>query len=263
MSYTLHDTTLRTTENAKYLGVPISSNLNWSSHINTITNKAKNSLRFIRWNAKTQNKQLKEAAYRTHVRPQVAYCSTIWHPWQKHLTHRIEMVKRSAARYVQNDFHYTSSVTNMLRELKWSTLEQRRNQASLTMLHKIHNKQVNVDHSHLTTTRNNKFLISHSKKKHHMNSFFLRAIRLWNELPTEIKDAPTVPAFASELNKFFAFNWYFSLVILCWMRATSCHYDFVPGDFVPLYWRLRATYIFIEENINDSFWMYLNVFPFN
>jgi len=41
--YTLHDTTLRTTEHAKYIGVTISrpSNLNWSSHINTITNKAK------------------------------------------------------------------------------------------------------------------------------------------------------------------------------------------------------------------------------
>jgi len=111
---------------------------------NTITNKAKNSLRFIRRNVKTQNKQLKEAAYRTYVRPQVEYCSTIWHPWQKHLTHRIEMIQRSATRYVQNDYHYTSSVTNMLRELKWSTLEQLRNQASLTMLHKIHNKQVNV-----------------------------------------------------------------------------------------------------------------------
>jgi len=98
------------------------------------------------------NKQLKEAAYRTYVCPQVEYCSTIWHPWQKHLTHRIEMVQRSAARYVKNDYQYTSSVTNMLRELKWTTLEQRRNQASLTMLHKIHNKQVNVDHSHLTTT---------------------------------------------------------------------------------------------------------------
>ena len=92
------------------------------------------------------------------------------------------MVQRSAARYVQNGYHYTSSVTNMLKELKWSTLEQRRNQASLTMLHKIHNKQVSVDHSHLTT-RNNKFLIPHSKTKHHMNSFFLLAIRLWNELP--------------------------------------------------------------------------------
>jgi len=112
------------------------------------------------------------------------------------------MVQRSAARYVQNDYHYTSSVTNMLRE---STLEQRRNQASLTMLHKIQNKQVNVDHSHLTTTRNNKFLIPHLKTKHHVNSFFPRAIRLWNELPTEIMDAPTVPAFASGLNKFYAF----------------------------------------------------------
>jgi len=57
---------------------------------------------------------------------------------EKHLTHRIEIVERSAARCVQNDYHYTSSVTNMLRELKWSTLEQRRNQASLTMLDKIH-----------------------------------------------------------------------------------------------------------------------------
>ena len=94
----------------------------------------------------------------------------------------------------------------MLGELKWSILEQRRNKASLTVLHKIHNKQVNVDHNHLTTTRNNKFLIPHSKTIHHINSFFLRAVRFWNELPTEIKDAPIVPAFASGLNKFYVFN---------------------------------------------------------
>ena len=59
--------------------------------------------------------------------------------------------------YVQ----YTSSVTNMLRELKWSTLEQRRNRASLVMLDVTKdNNQVNVDYSHLKTTRNNKFLMS-------------------------------------------------------------------------------------------------------
>jgi len=72
------------------------------------------------------------------------------------------------------------------------------------MPHNIHNKQDNVDYSHLTTTQNNKFLIPHSKTKHHLNSFFPRAIRLWNELPAEIKDAPTVPAFASGLNKIYA-----------------------------------------------------------
>ena len=107
------------------------------------------------------DKPLKEGAYRTYmyVRPQVEYCSTIWHPWQKHLTYRIEMVQRSATRYVQNDYYYLSSVTNMLRELKWSTLKQRKNQASLTMLHKIPNKQVNVDHIlQLHKTTNSSFL---------------------------------------------------------------------------------------------------------
>ena len=54
--------------------------------------------------------------------------------------------------------------------------------------------------------KKNKFLIPHLKTKHDMNLFFPRAIRLWNELPTEIKDAPTVPAFASGLNKLYAFN---------------------------------------------------------
>ena len=50
------------------------------SYINTITNKAKNSLRFIRRNVKTQNKQLKEAAYRTYVRPR----SNIVQPYGTH-----------------------------------------------------------------------------------------------------------------------------------------------------------------------------------
>ena len=121
------------------LSVTRSNNLNWSSHI-TINNKNKNSLRCIRDNVKTKKQTTRrgciQAAYRIYACPQVEYCSTIWHPRQKHLTHRIEMVQRSAARYVQNDYHYTSSVTNMLRELKRSSLEQHRNQASLIMLHK-------------------------------------------------------------------------------------------------------------------------------
>jgi len=51
---------------------------------------------------------------------------------------------------------------------------------------------------------NSNILIPQSKTKHHINSFFPRAIRLWNELPTEIRDAPTVPAFARGLNTFYA-----------------------------------------------------------
>ena len=115
------------------------------------------------------------------------------------------MVQRSTVRYVKNDYHYTSSVTNMLREIVvYSRATQKSSQSHNAT--KMHNKPVNVDHSHITTTQNNKFLIPYSKTKHHMNSFFPRVVRLRNELPTEIKDAPTIPTLASGLNKCYALN---------------------------------------------------------
>ena len=61
-------------------------------------------------------------AYNTYVRPQLEYCSTIWSPWQKTLSQKIESVQRSAARYVCNNYNYTSSVTCMLKSLNWHTL---------------------------------------------------------------------------------------------------------------------------------------------
>jgi len=50
---------------------------------------------------KCQNKTNTWGCIQNICMSQVEFCSTIWHPWQKHLT---EMVQRSAARYVQNDY---------------------------------------------------------------------------------------------------------------------------------------------------------------
>ena len=51
---------LNVTNAAKYLGVTISKDLNWTPHINNITGKAKNTLRFVKRNIKTSNKKVKE-----------------------------------------------------------------------------------------------------------------------------------------------------------------------------------------------------------
>jgi len=45
-----------------------------------------------------------------------------------------------------------------------------------------------------------------------MNSFFPQAIQILNGLPTEIKDAQTVPAFTSGLNTFYALKFLFSFL---------------------------------------------------
>ena len=83
--YKLHKKELNVTNAAKYLGVTISKDLNWTPHINNITGKANNTLRFVKRNIKTSNKKLKKwlIILMSALSSNMAYCSTIWSPWQK------------------------------------------------------------------------------------------------------------------------------------------------------------------------------------
>ena len=76
---------------AKYLGVTISKDLNWSPHINNMTGKAKNTLRFIKRNIKTSNTKVKEMAYNTYVRPQLEYVRPSGIPGKKHFHTKLKV----------------------------------------------------------------------------------------------------------------------------------------------------------------------------
>jgi len=198
-NYQLHNVTLATTKNAKYLGLTISHNFSWKTHINNISAKANNTLRFIKRNIKTKNQKIKETAYKTYVRPQLEYCSVIWHPWQKNLCYAVERVQRAAARYVMYDYERTSSVTEMINILNWQTLEQRRLHSSLIVLYKINHQLISVDHHHLTHSRNLNFLLPFSRTLYHQYSYFPRTIRLWNNLPFHVKDSSSLGQFTDGL----------------------------------------------------------------
>jgi hypothetical protein len=58
-----------------------------------------------------------------------------------------EMVQRRAARYVTNRYHNTSSVSNMIEQLEWTTLQERRKHSRLLMMYKLKNNIVRVDAS--------------------------------------------------------------------------------------------------------------------
>ena len=61
--YTLHNCMLESVSSAKYLGVDISSDLSWDTHINRISKKANNTLGFLRRNIKNHSESLKSSAY--------------------------------------------------------------------------------------------------------------------------------------------------------------------------------------------------------
>ena len=133
--YILHDTVLHTVPSTKYLGVTISDDLSWSPHIDLITKKANQTLGFLKRNIKVHNQDLESTAYKTLVRPQLEYASTVWSPHTA--TNIAEAVQRRAARWATRDYQRTSSVTQMLKDLNWRTLEQRRIDSRLILMYKI------------------------------------------------------------------------------------------------------------------------------
>ena len=62
---------------SKYLGVEISDNLSFNTHIHKITSSANRSLGFLKRNTRTKNPAIRETAYKTLVRPLVEYSSTV------------------------------------------------------------------------------------------------------------------------------------------------------------------------------------------
>ena len=127
-NYTLHGTTLKSTESTKYLGVTLTGykiDLTWGKHVDNIRAKANQQLAFVRRNIRTRSSSTKEKLYNTLVRPHIEYAATVWDPHISKQKHSLEMVQRRAARWVTNRYHNTSSVSDMLHTLGWRSLEHR------------------------------------------------------------------------------------------------------------------------------------------
>ena len=119
----LHGHVLEIASSAGYLGVDISSGLSWNSHIDGIPSKAISTLGFIK-NNKIKNVRVRETAYNTLVRPQLEYVIPIWNPYTKRKIFQLKKVQRRAVRWTTRNYNCWSSVTAMLQNLGWETLEQ-------------------------------------------------------------------------------------------------------------------------------------------
>ena len=115
--YTLYYCLLESVSSAKYLGIDISSDLSWDTHINRISKKSNNTLRFLRRNIKIHSESLKSSAYKVLVRLQLEYCSTVGCQFTDSNISKLETVQRRAARWFKHDYGQTTSVTEMMQSL--------------------------------------------------------------------------------------------------------------------------------------------------
>ena len=148
-AYSLHGQTLETTSSNKYLGVSVADDLSWGKHITNIANKGNRTLGFLRRNFRDCTDTVKEATYKTMVRPILEYASPVWDPITQKDSSELEKVQRRAARYVFNRYgdRNPGCVTDMLTTLNWEPLSERRLNDRLTLLYKINNGIVDINKS--------------------------------------------------------------------------------------------------------------------
>ena len=161
--YTLHDHTLDHVQVIKYFGVSISNEMRWDGNINNITGKANGTLGSIRRNLNISNIKIKQQAYHSLVHPILEYSSSVWNLYTDTLTNKIKAVQGRAARFILQRYRWTSSVGNMICELDFQSLEERRRVASLKMFFKIHNSLVATEIPNLLTPKQH--VKTHTERK--------------------------------------------------------------------------------------------------
>ena len=190
--YTLFGTQLQVTESIKYLGINITSDLRWNKQVDAVRSKANSKLGFLRRNVRVASTQLKSQLYSTVVRSGLEYASSVWSPHEAKLVNGLEAVQRRAARWAVNRYQRKASVTQMLAELGWPTLEQRRNHSRLVMLFKILHGLAYVQHNfllHASYARHSRHINQHTftpfqpRTNYYKYSFFPHTVSQWNALP--------------------------------------------------------------------------------
>ena len=214
-----------------YLGLTISEDLQWKTHITNITKKANSTLGFLRRNLKYCSEDCKRLAYISLVRSTLEYGAVVWDPYQSRDIIAVEKVQKQAARFIKNDYksRFEGCVTLMLEDLKLPTLQQRRLESRLVMLYKVvwgmvpainagefliplrnkRNIKPRLCSDFQTTNFVQRYSVNHtecfkipeSKSDQFKNSFFVRTVSDWNQLEECQIRAETVNSFRQAVHK--------------------------------------------------------------
>ena len=208
---------LQEVTHAKNLGVTLSRDHSWRQHIEAVVSKASQNLGFIRRNLRGAPTRSKITAYFTLVRAGLEYAAPVWDPYLRKDIDSIERIQWQAARWVKSQYSYTTSVTSLLKDLRWTPLADRRTNQKLCLLHKIHTGSVNlkledfgVSYARRSTRAGSLFteegeVISYKLERPRANktplqkSTIISSIPHWNRLPGAILAKSTTSTFRGAL----------------------------------------------------------------
>ena len=178
--YTFCGQTLTFVDSHCYLGIHLSNTLNWTTQTKPASTKAQQTLGVIRRNLNKYPTHIKAVAYTSLVRPIFEYASAAWGPHSQNNIKSLERIQRQAARFYKNNYSRgPGSVTKLLQELGWESLQTRRKYKRITTLYKMEHNIIDIplDQYSMHNTRcsrkhNSQFLQIRHSSNTFGNSFF-------------------------------------------------------------------------------------------
>lgn len=192
----------------RHLGVTITSDLSWSTHILATCCKAKKLVGFLYRNFWFVDTRCLSYLYKALVRPVLEYCACVWDPHHVKYSNRIESVQSFAARLATKKWSADSA--SLKQELSWPLLSARRNFQKLCVCRRILSgnsiipPSVFSPHSNRSVRHTNSYPLFQPfvKTNYHRFSFFVSCVPLWNAIPESIVGLNTNLAFKRHLKKY-------------------------------------------------------------
>jgi hypothetical protein len=150
--------------------------------------------------------------YKQYVRPHLEFCGPAWAPWSATDIAKPENVQRKAVNMVSglNGRSYEDRCS----ELGLQTLEQRRMDQDLTQVYRFSKGVCNIRPERLFERAENRegpvtrqsgdkenFKLPAARLDIRKNSFAVRSVHKWNELPSYLKSAKNTETFKRDLKK--------------------------------------------------------------
>ena len=176
-------------------------------HANAMTQKANNTVAFLRRNLSSCPRQIRAICIKSLVRPQLEYASNVWDHTNKTHINAVEVVQRRAARFITGDYRQESSLTAMLRNLQLESLQERRLRATAVMMFRVVSNLIDLSscplHPGGTATRGHTQWVVQPfwyHVKSYQDSFHPAGTVIWNSLPQDVINADSLESFKTRIS---------------------------------------------------------------
>ena len=213
----INESVIPLSHTVKNLGVTMDQHLEWGPHINSVCRKASYSLHSLVRLKHFLPTALKVTLVKTLVFPHFDYCDVILSNLTCDLQNRLQRIQNACVRFIYN-LKYSDHLTPYYNKLSLLKLSDRRLLHTAALVYKtIHLKQpsylssrfetLNARHNHNTRSGN---LRTFSIPQYHSNffsdSFTISSIRLWNNLPSSVRESGTLSSFKKIHERKFNFQ---------------------------------------------------------